>query len=91
MTTEWEEQSVTFNTLTTESSFVVFQPGTFDGEIQIKWVRVSHSEAPSISWWTSVINNGDLEGDDLSNFFATEKKMALKPLRWEHPEQELTV
>ncbi len=74
VTTEWEEQSVTFNTLTTESSFVVFQPGTFDGEIQIKWVRVSHSEAPSISWWTSVINNGDLEGDDLSNFFATEKK-----------------
>jgi endo-1,4-beta-xylanase len=73
VTTEWEEQSVTFNTLTTESSFVVFQPGTFDGEIQIKWVRVSHSEAPSISWWTSVINNGDLEGDDLSNFFATEK------------------
>lgn len=73
VTTEWEEQSVTFNTLTTESSFVVFQPGTFDGEIQIKWVKVSHSEAPSISWWTSVINNGDLEGDDLSNFFATEK------------------
>jgi len=49
VTTEWAEQFVTFDAITTVSSFVVFQPGTFDGEIQIQWVRVSHSEAPTVS------------------------------------------
>lgn len=48
VTTEWTEQYVTFNAITTESSFVVFQPGDFDGEIQVQWVSVSHSEAPAV-------------------------------------------
>ncbi len=42
---QWEEQSVKISGLTSETSFVVFQPGTFDGDIEIEWVKVSHEEA----------------------------------------------
>ena len=45
VSTEWEEQSVTFDNLTTEKSFVVFQPGTFDGDLEVKWVKVTHQVA----------------------------------------------
>jgi len=74
VTTEWEEQSVTFNTLTTESSFVVFQPGTFDGEVQIQWVKVSHSEAPSVSFYVNQLENSEmLTGGSMDNFIVREK------------------
>lgn len=45
VSTEWEEQSVTFDDLKTEKSFVVFQPGTFDGDLEVKWVKVTHQVA----------------------------------------------
>ncbi len=45
VSTEWEEQSVTFDNLTTEKSFVVFQPGTFDGDLEVQWVKVTHQVA----------------------------------------------
>ncbi len=74
VTTEWEEQSVTFNTLTTESSFVVFKPGTFDGEVQIQWVKVSHSEAPSVSFYVNQLENSEmLTGGSMDNFVVREK------------------
>jgi GH35 family endo-1,4-beta-xylanase len=73
VSTDWEEQSVTFNSITTESSFVVFQPGGFDGEIQIKWVKVSHSEAPSISFFVNQIVNSKMEaGGSMNNFIVRE-------------------
>lgn len=45
VSSEWKEQSVTFDNLTTENSFVVFQPGTFDGDLEVKWVKVTHQVA----------------------------------------------
>lgn len=53
-TDEWSECSVTFDGLTTESSFVVFQPGTYDGKLEIEWVKISHSEAPAVEVETLV-------------------------------------
>lgn len=74
VTTEWKEQSVTFDALTTESSFVVFQPGSFNGEIQIKWVKVSHSEAPSITYFVNQIENSEMKtGGSMKNFIVREK------------------
>lgn len=73
VSTDWEEQFVTFNTITTESSFVVFQPGTFDGEIEVQWVRVSHSEAPSVSFYVNQLENSQmLTGGSMDNFVVRE-------------------
>lgn len=41
-TDQWAEQSVTFYGLPVDNGFSVFQPGTYDGSLQIEWVRVSH-------------------------------------------------
>ena len=80
VSTEWEEQSVTFNTITTESSFVVFQPGGFDGELQIKWVKVSHSEAPSVVYYVNQLENSEmLVGGSMDNFIVRESGKADVP------------
>lgn len=69
---DWQEVSVEFSNCQVESSFVVFQPGTFGGDIYIKWLKVTHSETPSASLWTNMLSNSDCENDDTSCFFATE-------------------
>ena len=48
-TTEWAEQSVKITGLTSTTSFIVFQPGTFDGDIEIEWIKVSHEEALAVT------------------------------------------
>lgn len=40
----WEEITVDYTNCQTAESFVVLQPGTFDGEVQLRWTRVTHSE-----------------------------------------------
>lgn len=45
---DWAECSVTIDGVTTESSFVVFQPGTYDGKLEIEWVKLSHHESPAV-------------------------------------------
>lgn len=64
VSTQWKEQSVTFGGLTTEKAFVVFQPGTFAGDISCKWVKVTHSEAPVMEIPVTV---GHLTFDDDNN------------------------
>lgn len=51
---------------------VLFQSGLFPGEIRIESVKVSHPEAPVMEIATSMIKNGNAEGDDVSSFFAVE-------------------
>lgn len=63
VSTQWKEQSVTFSGLTTEKAFVVFQPGTFAGDISCKWVKVTHSEAPVIEIETEVHKKTYTDGD----------------------------
>lgn len=70
---DWEEQSVTFTTISTETSFVVFQPGTFDGDIELQWVKVTHSEAPSVEIYVDQVNNGSMQaGESMSSFIVRE-------------------
>lgn len=63
VSTQWKEQSVTFSGLTTEKAFVVFQPGTFAGDISCKWVKVTHSEAPVMEIETEVHKETYTDGD----------------------------
>lgn len=53
-TDEWSEVSISIDGVTTESSFVVFQPGTYDGKLEIEWVRLSHLESPAVEVETEV-------------------------------------
>ena len=69
---DWQEVSVEFANCPVESSFVVFQPGTFDGDVRIKWLKVTHEEAPTVSLWNNMLTNSDCESDDTSCFYATE-------------------
>lgn len=48
-TEEWSEVSATFDGISTESGFSVFQPGVYDGTIEIEWVKLSHLETPAVS------------------------------------------
>lgn len=63
VSTQWKEQSVTFSGITTEKAFVVFQPGTFAGDISCKWVKVTHSEAPVMEIETEVHKETYTDGD----------------------------
>lgn len=47
-TDEWSEAAIVMPAQTVGNGFCVFQPGTYDGKLEIEWVRVSHSEAPSV-------------------------------------------
>lgn len=44
-TTEMKECSIDVEGIESDKSFVVFQPGSFDGKIYIKWLKVTHMEA----------------------------------------------
>lgn len=48
ISTEWKECSVEMQCPPVTSGFSVFQPGSFDGTIEIKWVRVSKLETPAM-------------------------------------------
>ncbi len=71
--TEWEEQTIQFNSALAGNSFVVFQPGVFDGTLEIKWVKVSHSEAPAIEIFNDQLTNGEMvAGKPMNNFVVRE-------------------
>ena len=53
-TDEWSECSVTLDGVTTENSFVVLQPGTYDGKLEIEWLKLSHLESPAVEVETDV-------------------------------------
>lgn len=69
--TEWAEYSVVIPGAGT-TGFVVFQPGTATASIDYQWLRVTHQEAQAATYWVEQVKNGDIEGDDMSCFFATE-------------------
>lgn len=79
-TDEWSECSVEIDGVTTETSFVVLQPGTYDGKLEIEWLKLSHSEAPVLKVWEPLISNGDAEGTSTGSFYAVEGS-GLQPAR----------
>lgn len=67
---EWQEVSVEFANCPVESSFVVFQPGTFEGDVKIKWLKVTHTVAPSIGQEVPVIEHDYSDGEPISGWGA---------------------
>lgn len=70
--TDWEEKTFDFTAAVDGNNFVLFQHGDFVGTIEIKYVKISHLETPAMSYWESLINNGDMEGDDVNSFWVCE-------------------
>ena len=68
---DWEEITVNYTNCQTETSFVVLQPGTFEGEVQLKWTKVTHTQNQG-SFWENLVTNGDAESDDVTSFAANE-------------------
>lgn len=62
--------------------------GNFDDDVLTGWekpgwhaynFKVAPVAAGPATWWTNLVNNSDVEGSDLSSFFATEKTDGPKP------------
>lgn len=66
---EWETKDFKVSGVPAASSFVVFQSGGFVGTIMIKDVKlVQKKSAGPAKYWESVIDNGDMEGDNANAF-----------------------
>ena len=77
---DWQEVSVEFDNCQVESSVIVFQPGTFEGDINIKWLKVTHSETPTVEIYTDVLENGEMVvGKPMNNFIVREHGKADVP------------
>lgn len=77
-TDEWTEATVTMPAQTATSGFSVFQPGTYDGKLEIEWVKISHSEAASVKYYESLITGGDADGGESDNIISREPGQADK-------------
>ena len=65
---EWQEVSITYDNCPVDNSFVVVQPGTFEGTIYLKSLKVSHSEAPSVSIEETVVEYNFDDGKTLGGW-----------------------
>ncbi|WP_291528794.1 endo-1,4-beta-xylanase [Bacteroides sp. UBA939] len=70
--TEWKEVEFSFKAVD-NGGHVMAQSGLFVGTIQIKYVKISHSEAPAVNIYTDMVVGGDAEGTNVSSFFSTEQ------------------
>lgn len=68
--TEWKEYVFTFKAVA-DGGHVMTQSGLFAGTIQIKYVKITHSESPSVEIFTDIITNGNAEGSETTNFIST--------------------
>lgn len=71
-TDEWSEVPVKMDPVESENGFVVFQPGTYDGKLEIEWVKVSHSEAPVMKIYVPLLYGGDAESGEVENVISRE-------------------
>ena len=68
---DWQLISCDFSGVKGTPCDLIFQPGGFDGRFCIKNIKVSHIEKAAggtIKYWESIIDNGDMEGNDAKNF-----------------------
>lgn len=77
--TEWKEYEVPFKAVA-DGGHVMTQSGLFEGTIQIKYVKITHSEAPAVEIYTDVLENGEmLVGNPMNNFIVREHGKADVP------------
>ena len=63
-TDEWSEVSLNFTGCPIDNSFIVFQPGTYEGELRIQWLRVSHIDRVSGIVTNEYLYQNDFSGTD---------------------------
>lgn len=63
-TDEWSEISLNFTNCPVDNSFIVFQPGTYEGEVRIQWLRVSHIDRVSGIVTNEYLYQNDFSGTD---------------------------
>ena len=77
--TEWKEYEREF-TATSDGGFVLFQTGKFVGTLYIKYVQITHSEAPVMEVFKDYLTNGEMEsGKSMDNFVVRESGKGDKP------------
>lgn len=77
--TEWKEYEFTFKAVA-DGGHVMAQSGLFAGTIQIKHVRIVHSEAPATVFYVDQIDNGKMEkGQPMNSFIVRENGKADVP------------
>ncbi len=77
--TEWKEYEREF-TATSDGGFVLFQTGKFVGTLYIKYVQITHSEAPVMEVFKDYLTNGEMEsGKPMDNFVVRESGQSDKP------------
>lgn len=69
-TTDWQEYEFSF-TAADNGGHIMLQSGHFVGTLQIKYAKITHSDAPALEIFTDIVSNGDAEGSDTKNFVST--------------------
>lgn len=63
-TDQWSEASVLMPPVTVDKGFVVFQPGAYDGKLEIEWVKLTHDGTPRVIPTTGDIVASFYTGND---------------------------
>lgn len=64
---EWDEVSIDMDPQEVTSGFCVFQPGTYEGKLEIEWVQISHLQTPVMEIGVPLLANGDAANGESSN------------------------
>lgn len=71
--TDWETNTITFNSATDGTTHGLFQTGDFVGTIWYKSIKISHMETPAMEIPVSIITGGDADNGQSASLIAREK------------------
>src|SRR5690554_1459989 len=74
VTTEWVEASVELgSTVNASDAFVMLQSGKYVGTYEVAWVKVTHEEAASVTYYVNQLENSEMQvGGSMDNFVVRE-------------------
>lgn len=74
VTEEWVDVSVELNsTVNASDAFVMLQSGKYVGTYEVAWVKVTHEEAASVTYYVNQLENSEmLVGGSMDNFVVRE-------------------
>ena len=74
VTEEWVDVSVELNsTVNASDAFVMLQSGKYVGTYEVAWVKVTHEEAASVSFYVNQLENSEMQvGGSMDNFVVRE-------------------
>src|SRR5690554_7925644 len=74
VTEEWVDVSVELNsTVNASDAFVMLQSGKYVGTYEVAWVKVTHEEAASVSYYVNQLENSEMQvGGSMDNFVVRE-------------------